>query len=297
MPAQAQSENPKAGSDPSRKAQLVGAVAQPAFDQRAAPVGHAVGTRKPSQVTHPIVNGVERVRPARPVLDPADRRRQVGEASEAADEDVRAALEKPPLRRKSHGIVGVERRARRFWRTPPNRFEGKPSAADGPSGARSGPDRRRRIDAKFARPSISCVIYAKEARTHFAGADSRFRDRQEKRTEAHFARPRRFRPASRPGIFRFPSSVDKSPARLRREIACLPSPPSRTPLIASAAVRLYLDAGVPGNVLHLLPGDGAPHRQGAVRRSAARGRRLYGFDRDAAIINRASQSATEHCRR
>ncbi len=37
----------------------------------------------------------------------------------------------------------------------------------------------------------------------------------------------------------------------------LAKPAEQTPLIAAASVRLLLEAGVPGNVLHLLPGDGA----------------------------------------
>ena len=45
------------------------------------------------QVAYPIVNGVDRVHRTSPVLDPADRRRQIGETGEASNDDVAVALE------------------------------------------------------------------------------------------------------------------------------------------------------------------------------------------------------------
>src|SRR5688500_4279589 len=38
--------------------------------------------------------------------------------------------------------------------------------------------------------------------------------------------------------------------------AVIAKPAEQTPLIAAAAIRLAHEAGVPGDVLHLLPGDG-----------------------------------------
>ena len=38
--------------------------------------------------------------------------------------------------------------------------------------------------------------------------------------------------------------------------AVMAKPAEQTPLVAGAAVRLLLEAGIPGDVLHLLPGIG-----------------------------------------
>ena len=43
--------------------------------------------------------------------------------------------------------------------------------------------------------------------------------------------------------------------------AVIAKPAEQTPLIAAAAVRLLHEAGVPGDVLHLLPGDGRDGRR------------------------------------
>ncbi len=64
--------------------------------------------------------------------------------------------------------------------------------------------------------------------------------------------------------------------------AVIAKPAEQTPLIAAAAVRLLHQAGVPGDVLHLLPGDGEAVGARARRRSAHRRRRLHRLDRDGA---------------
>ena len=68
--------------------------------------------------------------------------------------------------------------------------------------------------------------------------------------------------------------------------AVIAKPAEQTPLIAALAVQLLHKAGVPGDVLHLLPGDGA-RIGGAWSPSAHRRRRLHRLDRDGGVINRA----------
>jgi RHH-type proline utilization regulon transcriptional repressor/proline dehydrogenase/delta 1-pyrroline-5-carboxylate dehydrogenase len=67
----------------------------------------------------------------------------------------------------------------------------------------------------------------------------------------------------------------------------LAKPAEQTPLIAAAAIRLLHQAGVPGEVLHFLTGDGA--RIGKIMLSDPRlsGVAFTGSTETAAIINRA----------
>ncbi len=235
------------------------------------------------QVTHPIVNGVERVRPARPVLDPADRRRQVGEASETAGEDVRAALETAAEAQVAWDRRGGAARAE-ILENAADRFEGNRPLLMGLLVREAG---RTVADALTeVREAVDFLrYYAKEARTHFAGAIPLPGPTGEKNELTLHGR----------GVFaciapwNFPLSIfsGQIAGALAAGNSVLAKPAEQTPLIASAAVRLLLDAGVPGNVLHLLPGDGA--RIGRVlfadRRLA--GVVFTGSTETAAIINRA----------
>ncbi len=62
--------------------------------------------------------------------------------------------------------------------------------------------------------------------------------------------------ASRRGIFRWRSSPARSPRRSSPATAVLAKPAEQTPLIAVRAVALLREAGVPEDVVQLLPGDG-----------------------------------------
>jgi RHH-type proline utilization regulon transcriptional repressor/proline dehydrogenase/delta 1-pyrroline-5-carboxylate dehydrogenase len=66
----------------------------------------------------------------------------------------------------------------------------------------------------------------------------------------------------------------------------LAKPAEQTPLIGAASVRLLLEAGVPGNVLHLLPGDGARIGKAAMADKRLAGVAFTGSTETAAIINR-----------
>ena len=64
--------------------------------------------------------------------------------------------------------------------------------------------------------------------------------------------------------------------------AVIAKPAEQTPLVAAAALRLLLAAGIPGDVLHLLPGPGERVGAALVGGSAHRRRRLHRLDRDGA---------------
>ncbi|HEV2530732.1 bifunctional proline dehydrogenase/L-glutamate gamma-semialdehyde dehydrogenase PutA [Phenylobacterium sp.] len=68
--------------------------------------------------------------------------------------------------------------------------------------------------------------------------------------------------------------------------AVVAKPAEQTPLIAAAAVRLFHKAGLPGDVLHLLPGDGASVGQALVAHKDCAGVAFTGGTETAWAINR-----------
>ncbi|NNF51860.1 MAG: bifunctional proline dehydrogenase/L-glutamate gamma-semialdehyde dehydrogenase PutA [Gammaproteobacteria bacterium] len=64
-------------------------------------------------------------------------------------------------------------------------------------------------------------------------------------------------------------------------------PAEQTPLVAHLAVRLLLEAGVPGDVLHFLPGDGASVGARAVANEGISGVAFTGSTETAQLINRS----------
>ena len=69
--------------------------------------------------------------------------------------------------------------------------------------------------------------------------------------------------------------------------AVLAKPAEQTPLVAAQAIRLMLQAGVPADVLHFLPGDGAVVGAAAVADPRVGGVAFTGSTDTARIINRA----------
>ncbi len=86
----------------------------------------------------------------------------------------------------------------------------------------------------------------------------------------------------------FPLSIftGQAAAALAAGNAVLAKPAEQTPLIAAAAVRIFLEAGVPGDVLHLLPGDGARIGQAILSDPRVAGVAFTGSTETAALINR-----------
>jgi RHH-type proline utilization regulon transcriptional repressor/proline dehydrogenase/delta 1-pyrroline-5-carboxylate dehydrogenase len=206
-----------------------------------------------AHAAHPIVGGVERVRPAAPIRDPSDRRRQVGEVGEAADEDVRAALEFAAKEHPGWDRMGGPARAVILERAADLFEEGRPLLMSllvregGRTVANAQSEVREAVD--FLR------YYAMEARAHFAGPMPLPGAAGERNELSLHGR----------GVFaciapwNFPLSIftGQVAGALAAGNSVLAKPAEQTPLIAAASVRLLHEAGVPGPVLHLLPGDGA----------------------------------------
>ncbi len=231
---------------------------------------------------HPLIGGVERAGQSKSVLDPSDRRRQVGEASEASDSDVRDALKsaasaQPEWDRAggAHRAEILERAADAFEQNRPLLMglivrEGGRTVADAQSEAREAID--------FLR------YYAKEARIHFS-APRPLPGPVGEKNELSFAGR---------GVFaciapwNFPLSIftGQVAAALAAGNGVLAKPAEQTPLIAAAAVRLLHSAGIPVEILNLVPGDGARIGKVLLADSRLAGVAFTGSTETAAIINR-----------
>ena len=233
-------------------------------------------------VAHSIVNGLERVRPAVPVLDPANRSREVGLVGEAADEDVRAALSGAGDAQESWDRLGGAARAAILERAADLFEERRPLLMAllvreaGRTIANALSELREAVD--FLR------YYAKEARVRFEGRVSLPSVTGEDNSLALRGR----------GVFaciapwNLPLSIftGQIAAALAAGNSVLAKPAEQTPLIGAAVIRLLHQAGVPGEVLQFLPGDGA--RIGNIMLGDARlmGVAFTGSTETAILINR-----------
>jgi RHH-type proline utilization regulon transcriptional repressor/proline dehydrogenase/delta 1-pyrroline-5-carboxylate dehydrogenase len=232
---------------------------------------------------HPVVSGALRVRPAKPSRDPADRRRIVGEAGEATDEDVRAALDAAAAAQTAwDGRRGPARAA--ILETAADLYEENRDLLTAllvREAGRTVPDALGEV-----REAVDFLrYYATSACNDFEGPVALPGPSGEGNETSLHGR----------GVFaciapwNFPVSIftGQIAGALAAGNSVLAKPAEQTPLIAAAAVRLLHAAGVPGEVLHFLPGDGA--RIGARMFADPRlaGVAFTGSTETAILINRA----------
>jgi RHH-type proline utilization regulon transcriptional repressor/proline dehydrogenase/delta 1-pyrroline-5-carboxylate dehydrogenase len=234
------------------------------------------------QTAHPIINGTERVRVTKPMLDPSNRRRQIGEASEASDDDIRVALELAAEAQPAWDARGGIMRADILERASDVFEDNRPLLMGllvreaGRTVPNALTELREAVD--FLR------YYAKEARANFAAPRPLPGPVGEQNELKLHGR----------GVFiciapwNFPLSIftGQVAAALAAGNSVLAKPAEQTPLIAAASVRLFLESGVPGNVLHLLPGDGARIGKAVMADPRLAGVAFTGSTETAAIINR-----------
>ena len=234
------------------------------------------------QTAHAIVNGSERAREMKPVLDPADRRRQTGGASEASDDDIHVALELASEAQPAWDARGGILRADILERASDAFEENRPLLMGllVREAGRTVPNALTEL-----RESVDLLrYYAKEARANFSGPRTLPGPVGEQNELKLYGR----------GMFmciapwNFPLSIftGQVAAALAAGNSVLAKPAEQTPLIAAASVRLLLEAGVPGNVLHLLPGDGARIGKAVMTDPRLAGVAFTGSTETAAIINR-----------
>jgi RHH-type transcriptional regulator, proline utilization regulon repressor / proline dehydrogenase / delta 1-pyrroline-5-carboxylate dehydrogenase len=213
--------------------------------------GLADALRRPCTAV-PIIAGVEQPGAAEPVLDPSDRRRQVGTVVAAGPEELDRALDRAS-------------RSAPFWdRTP-----AVERAAILERGADLFEDRMAELMALVIReggrtiPAALAEVreavdylryYALRARADFGASETLPGPTGERNEAALHGR----------GVFacvspwNFPLAIftGQITAALAAGNAVVAKPAEQTPLVAAAAVRLLQQAGIPGEVLHLLPGTG-----------------------------------------
>jgi RHH-type proline utilization regulon transcriptional repressor/proline dehydrogenase/delta 1-pyrroline-5-carboxylate dehydrogenase len=201
---------------------------------------------------HPTIDGQIRERPSRPARDPANRERVIGEVSEATTADIHEAFDSSVRALGKWHAVGETERAAILARAA-DLFENKVPLLMALLVREAGMTLQAAL-----RETLATIEFLRSIPLHrgvkgFNPITQRIGAETVKGTT---------RPA--PGIF-----VCVSPANapltafvqlvgrtLQDGHAVLSRPAYRTPLVASAAVHLLLEAGVPGGILHFLPGDG-----------------------------------------
>ena len=232
---------------------------------------------------HPLVAGNVRPGKRKPVLDPSNHTRQVGEMSEASEDDVHDAFRASAGAQWDWNRAGGVRRAEILERASELFEQERPylMALIVREGGRTVADAQSEV-----REAIDFLrYYAKEAREHFS-VPRPLPGPVGERNELSLAGR---------GIFaciapwNFPLSIftGQVSAALAAGNAVLAKPAEQTPIIASAAVRLLHAAGVPAEVLHLIPGDGGRIGRVLLVDPRLSGVAFTGSTETAAIINRA----------
>ncbi|HEV2549633.1 MAG TPA: bifunctional proline dehydrogenase/L-glutamate gamma-semialdehyde dehydrogenase PutA [Stellaceae bacterium] len=231
----------------------------------------------------PIIGGSERLAGARAVRDPSDHRREIGTVVEASAEDAEVALSQAAAAASGWDAMPAEERARVLERAA-DLFEARTApfmTMIVREGGRTIPDALAEV-----REAIDyCRYYADRARADFAAP----RDLPGPTGESNQLELRGR------GVFlciapwNFPLAIftGQIVAALATGNAAIAKPAEQTPLIGAAAVRLLHEAGVPADVLHLLPGDGPKLGARLVGDQRIAGIAFTGSTETARTINRA----------
>ncbi|MGH6946444.1 MAG: bifunctional proline dehydrogenase/L-glutamate gamma-semialdehyde dehydrogenase PutA, partial [Kiloniellales bacterium] len=200
----------------------------------------------------PLLGGVAEAGKARPLLDPADRRRKVGEVTEADAATVERAVARAERAFFDWETTPATERAACLERAA-DLFEENDAALMALAVREAGktlPDAVAEV-----REAVDFLrYYAARAREDFA-APKRLPGPTGERNELHL-RGRGVFACISPWNFPLAIFTGQVSAALAAGNAVIAKPAEQTPLIAAEAVRLLHRAGVPGEVLHLLPGDG-----------------------------------------
>ncbi|HSM95150.1 MAG TPA: bifunctional proline dehydrogenase/L-glutamate gamma-semialdehyde dehydrogenase PutA [Rhizomicrobium sp.] len=200
----------------------------------------------------PIVGGEQRTGKVAPVRDPSDRNRIVGEVIEASDADVKDALAKAYNARIAWNALGGNNRADILERAADlyEKNQAHLMALAVRDAGKSIPNALGEV-----REAVDFLrYYAGQARKLFEGSVRMPGPTGETNDLSLHGR----------GVFccispwNFPLAIFTGQVAGALAAGCpvLAKPAEQTPLIAAAAVKLLHEAGVPVDVLHLLPGDG-----------------------------------------
>jgi RHH-type proline utilization regulon transcriptional repressor/proline dehydrogenase/delta 1-pyrroline-5-carboxylate dehydrogenase len=213
--------------------------------------GLGAAMRRPWRAA-PIIVGIERTGAPEPVLDPSDRRCWVGEVVSAGQADVDLALARAVRGAPLWDCTPAGERAAKL-EAAADLYESRMAelmALIVREGGRTIPDALSEV-----REAVDYLrYYAVRARADFAGptplpGPAGERNEIGLRGRGVFA-------CISPWNFPLAIFTGQIAAALAAGNAVIAKPAEQTPLIAAAAVRLLLEAGIPGEVLHLLPGTG-----------------------------------------
>jgi len=196
----------------------------------------------------PIVDGDPRDGGGDPVHDPADRRRVVGEAREASADDVEAALASAARAADSWSARPADERATCLERAA-DLMEERTAQLMAVATREAGKTLLDGI-AEVREAVDFCRYYAMQARRLY-GEPLALAGGGTARRRAH-------------GVFlcispwNFPLAIftGQVTAALAAGNAVIAKPAEQTPIMAAHAVEILHEAGIPGEVLHLLPGRG-----------------------------------------
>ncbi len=229
----------------------------------------------------PIVGGIERAGAGDPISDPSDRRRRIGTVANASPDAVEEAIARAARAAPSWDQTPADSRAAALERAADcyERDRAHLMALIIREGGRSIPAALSEIReaADFLR------YYAARARADFARPEPLPGPTGERNEIALHGR----------GVFacispwNFPLSIftGQIAGALASGNAAVAKPAEQTPLIAAAAVRLLLSAGIPADVLHLLPGPGESIGGALVADSQIAGVAFTGSTETARVIN------------
>jgi RHH-type transcriptional regulator, proline utilization regulon repressor / proline dehydrogenase / delta 1-pyrroline-5-carboxylate dehydrogenase len=211
----------------------------------------AAALRRPWRAA-PIIGGIEQTGAAERVFDPSDRQRLIGEVVGASALDINNALARAVRSAPAWDRTPAGERAA-LLEAAADFYESRMSelmALIIREGGRTIPDALSEV-----REAVDYLrYYAVRARADFAGptplpGPAGERNQIELRGRGVFA-------CISPWNFPLAIFTGQIAAALAAGNAVVAKPAEQTPLIAAAAVRLLLEAGIPGDVLHLLPGTG-----------------------------------------
>ena len=231
----------------------------------------------------PIIGGELHKGDARPVLDPANRQRQVGTVVTADAEQVEAAMAGAASAAPAWDTGDAEDRARALERTADLMERDMPAlmALAVREAGKTVPDSIAEV-----REAVDfCRYYADRCRRDFAAPASLPGPTGERNELSLHGR----------GVFvcvspwNFPLAIftGQVTAALAAGNAVVAKPAEQTPLIAHHAVALMHEAGIPAHVLQLLPGDGKTVGAALVNHPLVGGVAFTGSTETARAIHKA----------
>lgn len=229
----------------------------------------------------PIVNGKLMDGVSQPSVDPSDNRRVVGHAKQATVEDVDRALDAAAVGQRAWDLTSANQRAKILLRAA-DLFEGHSAELLRLCVEEAGKTLEDAI-AELREAVDFLRFYAAEAKRLYAETTELPGPTGERNTLGLRGR----------GIFvcispwNFPLAIytGQVAAALASGNAVLAKPAEQTPIIAFRATQLLLEAGVPKDVLHFLPGDGATVGGRAVNDPRIAGVAFTGSTETARLIN------------